>query len=272
MDCCHLSLDRTNRFASHALPARRRGPLLGTFQTIALLMLVNAASNVLIAAAPGSAPGLALARYIASAEKPSPFNQPGTAAIEIQAALPDLYKQCRLLVVRTTIDSAHSQYLLLGFEGDIFVAKKIVAPYFDLQDQIEGLTSSSIAITPANYRFRHIRLDEDGPVPAYVFRITPKKKRLGLIDGELWIDAASGASILQAGQLAKTPPGQAGRPRIVRDIKLVDGIPLIRITHVTMKTKDIGRGELTITESRVVEVEIAPPLPAPQGNLLGQRF
>jgi hypothetical protein len=35
---------------------------------------------------------------------------------------------------------------------------------------------------------------------------------------------------------------------VVRDTKLLDGSPRIRVTHVTIETPHAGRGELTITE------------------------
>ena len=38
---------------------------------------------------------------------------------------------------------------------------------------------------------------------------------------------------------------------LVRDTKLLDGDPRVRVTHVAMDTQRMGRGELTITEYRV---------------------
>lgn len=249
-------MELTNRFERRTRPDYRR-PRLSTLAIITSLM-VNAASAVLLAAPPDSAPGLAFARYIASIEKPSPFNEPGTAAMEITAALPGLYKQFRLLAIRKIIDSEHSEYGLAAVEGDVLAAEELVVPYLEERDQIERLPLSSVSITPANYRFRYVGVAGNGPVSAYVFRIVPKKKRYGLVDGQLWIDAASGEGILLMGQLAKAPPGFSSRPRFVRTIEYFAGVPAIRITHVRIQTKHAGTGELTIAESRSFRAEVTP--------------
>ena len=82
-----------------------------------------------------------------------------------------------------------------------------------------------------------------------MFQIMPKKKRDGLIRGQLWIDSVTGAAVLQAGRLVKTPSAFIGQIEVVRDTKLRDGYPCVRITHVAIETPRAGRGELTITES-----------------------
>ncbi len=89
--------------------------------------------------------------------------------------------------------------------------------------------------------------------------MTPTRKEVGLIDGELWIDAATGYPVLLTGQLAKAPTGLTERPHLVQTVILRDGVPSVRVTHVRMKTKLIGRGELTITESRPIDAATALP-------------
>ncbi len=44
----------------------------------------------------------------------------------IEATLPSLYKQSRLLALRKTDESGHSQYLLLNIEGDSTVVQEVV--------------------------------------------------------------------------------------------------------------------------------------------------
>lgn len=83
---------------------------------------------------------------------------------------------------------------------------------------------------------------------AAVFRIVPKKKRAGLIRGELWIDPATGVAVLEAGYFVKTSSADIRRIDIVRDTKVQDGSPWSRITHLAVQTRRAGRGYLTITE------------------------
>jgi len=124
----------------------------------------------------------------------------------------------------------------------------------------------SVAITPANYRFKYVAEVGSGDTTAYVFRITPKKKRCGLIEGQLWIDAASGAAVLQAGHFVRPPSAEIRRMELVSDTNRLDGDPRTRITHVALATQRLGRGELTVTEYRLA-AETVPQLP---GGIISQ--
>jgi hypothetical protein len=85
-----------------------------------------------------------------------------------------------------------------------------------------------------------------------VYRNIPKKKRDGLIQGQLWIDSVTGAALLQTGYFVRTPFAFIGRIELVRDIQPQDGY---RIIHVTIQTPWAGRGELTITDLPLPGVE-----------------
>jgi hypothetical protein len=244
--------------------ARRRSPVqawavLGLLIAFALITSPNAAAQSPSALRRTSGAAMAFARYIETMQEPSPFTQSGPVAIEIAASLPGLYKESRLLAVRKTVESERYQYLVLQVEGDATVLEEVITPYLAVQDKIEDLPRSSVAITPANYRFHYVREVGKGASSAYVFRITPKKRRDGLIHGELWIDANTGIGTLQAGRLVK-PPSTLAEIRVVRDTSLLNGVPSTRVTHVTIKTR-VGRGELSITESPLVGAEEAPASP-----------
>jgi hypothetical protein len=131
----------------------------------------------------------------------------------------------------------------------------VVANYLKTVEQIEALPFSSIAITPANYKFRYMGEVGAGHASAYVFQIVPRRKCDGLIQGELWIDAQTGQEVLRKGHLVRTPHSFAGKIEVLRDTTLLDGSPRIRVTHVTLETRQVGRGELTITELPMAALE-----------------
>jgi hypothetical protein len=215
---------------------------------LALFVPIAAMAQGPAIARPESAGSLAFARYVASIQERDPFTESGPVLVEIDASLPGLYKQSRVLAIRQTGDSERSGYLVLQLAGDAIVMQEVVVRYLKLEEHVENLPFSSVAITPENYRFRHLgQVGNDG-APVHVFRIVPKKKRDGLIQGQLWIDSVTGAEVLQSGHLVKTPSDFAGRVEIVRDTKLLNGQPCIRMTHVAIETRRAGRGELTITE------------------------
>jgi hypothetical protein len=81
-----------------------------------------------------------------------------------------------------------------------------------------------------------------------VYRITPKKKRVGLIQGELWIDAATGVAVHRAGRFVKKPSIFLRRVNIVQDTDIREGTPYVVITRLAIETRLAGRVELTIRE------------------------
>jgi len=89
---------------------------------------------------------------------------------------------------------------------------------------------------------------ETGGAAAYAFQISPKKKRVGLIQGQIWIDSATGIAVHQAGRFVKQPSVFIRRIEVKRDMNLRDGVPYTRVTHVAIDTRLVGRAELTITE------------------------
>ncbi len=216
------------------------------FALLAILSFLSghAPARDLYVAPPASPQILAFARYVASIQERNPFTESGPVLVEIDASLPGLYKQSRLLAVGQT-ESERREYKVLRIEGDATVTQEVIARYLALQEQLENLPLSSIAITPSNYKFHYLGEVGTGENnSAYVYRIVPKKKREGLIQGQLWIDSATGAAVLQTGYFVKTPSAFS-RIDVVRDIQPQDGYC---ITHVIIQTPWAGRGELTFTE------------------------
>jgi hypothetical protein len=208
----------------------------------------------------GSSESVAFARYIASLRDRNFFTESGPVAVEIEAALPRLFRVSRLLAIRQTDESERASYRVLGMEGDGLVMESVVSQFLKVEEGIEDLPFSSVAITPANYTFHYKGQIGTGMSSAYVFEIRARKKRDGLINGQLWIDTVTGAEVLQKGYFVKTPSAFARRIEFVRDTRLLDGQPCLRVTHVTVETREAGRGELTITEL---------PLPVNEDELNG---
>jgi hypothetical protein len=103
-----------------------------------------------------------------------------------------------------------------------------------------------------NYKFRYIGPRYCFGTLTYVFKVSPRKSRVGLIKGQLWIDPENGVPIRQTGHFAKRAANSLRRVDITRDVKLHEGVPYQRITHAVIDSaRPIGRAELTVTESPV---------------------
>lgn len=232
-----------------APPARLRLGLAALPALILLVLLLPLtvwAGSESAAALPGAA--AALARYTAGIEQNQNHSQRGADVIDIDAALPKLAKKGRLEAIRRFAPFGRPQYEVLQFEGDRTVRQQVIARYLSADAQAQTLPASSLAISPANYKFRFVGSIGAAPSLTYVFRITPKKKRVGLIQGELWIDAATGLAVHQAGHVVKRPSVFLRRIEVTQDTDIREGRPYLRITRLEIETRLVGRAELTIKE------------------------
>jgi hypothetical protein len=107
--------------------------------------------------------------------------------------------------------------------------------------------ASSVAVSPSNYKFHCVCSIGAGTL-TYVYQITPRRKRVGLIQGELWIDVSTGIAVRMAGHLVKSPSVFLRRIDVVQDTDIREGLPYLRITHLDIDTRLVGRAELTIQE------------------------
>jgi hypothetical protein len=214
-----------------------------------------------------SAPALAFGKYLVSLQERNLFTESGPVGIEIEASLPGLAKEGRMLAVRHTGASERSEYEAVRFDGDSTVKQQVIARYLAAQEQAEALPYSAVAVTPANYKFRYLGSMENSSVAnngatVCIFQIVPKKKRAGLIRGQIWIDSGTGIAVRQTGRFVKRPSIFIRKVEVTRDTNLREGLPYTRVTHVAIETRLAGRAELTITER---------PLQTAEPQLITQR-
>src|SRR5271155_1606542 len=189
----------------------------------------------------------ALALYLATSARGDPWSAPNGAMLEIDAYLPKLREEGHLRAIRAWAESKTPEYQVIHLDGDASVTRQVIARYLNAEQQAAAMPASSLALTPANYKFRYVGASSGTPV--YVFRITPRKKRSGLINGELWIDGATGLLVHEAGYLVKKPSIFIRHFKIIRDVRLQDGAPYIRTSQIEIDALFVGRAELRITES-----------------------
>jgi hypothetical protein len=248
-----------------AEPARIRQARVPSFRSALLPLVISLAlllaSTVRAADTPlvesGSGAGMAFARYIAGLEEASPWI---LETVEIEASLPKLEKQGRLVAIRRLLPFGKPEYHVLEVAGDQTVRRQVIVRYLSAEVQAAAIPASSVAITPANYKFRYKGSVRNGETVAYAFLIAPRKKRQGLIEGELWLDGETGTVVRQSGYLVKKPSIFVKRVDVIRETELRDGVAEMRVTHLSVDTRLVGRAELTIQERPCTLPDNAPAL------------
>jgi hypothetical protein len=213
---------------------------------VILLSLTQAGNAAPVLAERGTAgPDAALERYMARDGQALW----ATESVEIHASLPKLEKTGQMLAIRHLTSTSESSYKVVELAGDATVKDQVIMRYLQAQQRAAEMPTASVAIVPANYKFAYKRVVDDGEHPAaYVFQITPRHKREGLIKGELWLDESTGAPIRQSGRLVKSPSIFIKRIVITQENTVRDGIIESRLTHITIETRLVGRAELVVEE------------------------
>jgi hypothetical protein len=209
--------------------------------TLAILPILSAQ---LPARAAGPVPEGVLDRYLGAGANTAAWN---AAEVDIDASLPKLAESGRLRAIRRIL-FGRIEYQILEVLGDRTVKQQVIARYLSAEREAAGRPASQAAITEANYRFHFRGASKWNDAEAYLFEITPRKKRVGLIRGELWIDPATGALLRESGRMVRSPSIFIRRIDVIRDMSFSDGQPLARVTHLSIDTRLVGRAELTVTK------------------------
>jgi len=221
-------------------------PWLAGLFVLLLAVTLHAADVAIVPMSDSAAASnMALTRYFAGLETNQPW---GAETVEIEASLPKLKEHGRLRAIRRLLPHGKPQYQVFELDGSRTVKQQVIAPYLSAEIESSRIAPAAVAVTPANYLFRYAgTVGSEGGL-AYAFQITPRKKREGLIQGVLWIDAETGSAVRLTGYLVKKPSIFLKRVDVTRETNLRDGVVESRVTHLALDTRLVGRAELTIHE------------------------
>lgn len=175
--------------------------------------------------------------------------QNATMDVDIQASLPKLKKKGRLHALRRISALGRITYEHLFFEGDGTVKNQVIARYLSAEVEAQKTQAPSLAVTPANYKFKYKGVAEPDGRETYIFQVSPKKKRVGLFKGELWIDASTYLRVEETGYLVKSPSIFLKRVAFTRTYEIRDGISVPVQVQSVVQTRLVGEANLTINFS-----------------------
>jgi hypothetical protein len=175
--------------------------------------------------------------------------------VEIEGRLPKLEKQGRLKVLRSISKLGQITFKTLdAFTGDNAVKQELITRYLSAEADSRSETGS-MAITPENYKFKLKATLTQGSTSAAIFEVTPKKKRVGLFKGELWIDVATGMPLRESGRWVKNPSVLLKKIDFVQEYELQDGISIPKRLETKMDVRVFGRAELSLAFSHFKRAE-----------------
>jgi len=172
--------------------------------------------------------------------------------VNINASVPQLKKHATLRALRKISNVGKITYRVLGFQGDNSVKKEVISRYLQAEQQSQG--DPTVMLTPANYKFKlKGRRRIEAGATAYIFQVAPRKKRMGLFKGELWLDANSFLPVLEKGRLVKSPSIFFKKVDFERAFSINNGISVPAHMTSTIDTRIVGKVELDVRYTAVAE-------------------
>ncbi|MBI1788399.1 MAG: hypothetical protein HYR60_12730 [Acidobacteria bacterium] len=188
-------------------------------------------------------------RYVAVSQAQQGRLQGASMEVDIEADVPKLNRHGRLRALRKISRIGRITYDALRFEGDRSIKNEVIARY--LTAESEARDSASLAITPANYKFRYRGLTRSPGRLAYVLQVSPKKKKVGLFSGELWVDAETYLPLREAGRFVKSPSIFLKKVEFVREYEIRDGVLIPRHLESSVQTRLVGMAHLSVAYTSV---------------------
>lgn len=168
--------------------------------------------------------------------------------VDIDATVPRLKEKGTLKALRYISKVGQITYRELSFQGDSTIKQQVIARYLSAERQAQS--DNKLAVTPANYKFKYKgenQLAKGGRV--FVFQLTPRKKRVGLFRGEIWLDASTYLPVFEKGRLVKNPTVFFRRVDFERAYAIHNGIAIPERVSSTIDTRLIGVVQLDVRYS-----------------------
>lgn len=166
--------------------------------------------------------------------------------VDIRAQLPKLKQNGHLHALRHISRLGRITYDALRFDGDRTIKTDVIARYLRTEIQASEARDPAIAITPANYKFRYKARLSSPVQDVYIYQLTPRRKRVGLFKGELWIDARSYLPVRESGRFVKSPSVFLRSMEFVREYEVINGVSVPKRIQSMANTRIVGPAEMTI--------------------------
>ena len=169
--------------------------------------------------------------------------------MDFDARLPKLGKVGHLTGLRYVAKNGHVAFAVKSITGDDTVKKHVIARYLS-GEQENSTKPLDSGINDKNYKFKFKRLAEQEGRRVHVYEVAPRKKRVGLFKGELWIDEELALPIREAGEFSKSPsPVFLKKVSFTRYYSVYKGVALPTRVESVIETRIAGKAELVINYS-----------------------
>jgi hypothetical protein len=197
-----------------------------------------------------AAPSTIIDKYLQATQTHEDSLRGASMEIDINAEVPKLKEHGHLRALRKISKVGQITYHVLGFQGDNTVKNQVIARYLQAEQQGQG--DESLAITPNNYKFKFKGEKNTDGENIYVFQLSPRKKKVGLFKGEMWLDASICLPVFEKGRFVKNPSIFFKKVEFQRTYVIHNGLPIPQSMTSTIDVRLIGKVQLTVNYSNFV--------------------
>ncbi len=246
-------------FASRPSPGPNTGdevPMANTDDLSRLLTLVPL---------PRMAPELALRSYEQRAERQATELGAASETMLVRAQLPSSRQKGEFEVKRYYQAPKGLAFAAIKFVGDNFVKTNVIARLLQSDiDHVQKGEGGDLSLSSRNYKFNFKTTEVRGGRTVHVYNVKPRKKRVGLFKGHVYIDAYSGSLVRVEGSLVKSPSFFIKKVEFVQDYQDLGAFTFPARIHSTIKTRLVGQAIVDIEHSdfrfrSVSEMQQEPP-------------
>jgi hypothetical protein len=200
-------------------------------------------------ALPRMAPALALEIYQNRMAEQGSALLAYSATTLVRAELPDTSQRGEFELQRYYSAPHTLTFKPLRFSGDNFVKTNVIARV--LQSEVDHLQKDDLALTalsPANYKFAYKGTSQVDGRGVHIYQVKPRKKRVGLFKGRIFLDAQTGSLVRAEGTIVKSPSLFIKNIDFVQDYADIESFTFPVHIHSEAHTRLIGRAIVDIYE------------------------
>jgi hypothetical protein len=192
-------------------------------------------------------PGSALDAYQRHTQAQESSLQQYSAVMVIKVRLPDTLQEGEFELLRHYAAPRTLEFKALYFTGDGFVRNNVIARLLQSEvDHVRHTDSALTEINDRNYTIAYKGVETIEGRPIHVYKLNPRKKRVGLFKGRIYLDAVTGRLVRTEGTLVKSPSFFIKKVEFLQDYLQVDGLTLLAHMHGQAWTRLVGRVVLDI--------------------------
>jgi len=179
-----------------------------------------------------------------------------SAAVIVNALLPDTSQKGEFALKRRYIAPRTLQFIPVKFSGDNFVKTNVINRV--LQSEVDHVTRGEgpdTAIDDDNYKFSYKGTEVVNGVPAHVYQVKPRKKRMGLFRGRIFLNTATGNLQRAEGVLVKSPSLFIKKIGFVQDYTTLAGYTVPTHIYSVAGTRMVGQ---VVVDIETTDYELLP--------------